>query len=136
MIATHPEFAQAPGSSPLAVSCRGVVKDFGDGDTRIRVLHEIDLDVPAGELALLVGPSGCGKTTLISIIAGLLDPTAGDVSLFGTPPFQALKPPTNRLSSGPHRFRVSTVQLVAGPECHSQRGDSAADWPRATQPGL
>jgi putative ABC transport system ATP-binding protein len=69
----------------IAVRCRGVAKDFGDGGNRVRVLHEIDLDVPAGEMSLLVGPSGCGKTTLISIIAGLLDPTAGDVTLFGTP---------------------------------------------------
>ncbi|MCA9235318.1 MAG: ABC transporter ATP-binding protein [Planctomycetales bacterium] len=67
----------------VGVSCRGVVKDFGDGQTRLRVLHDIDVEVMTSELTLLVGPSGCGKTTLISIIAGLLDPTAGDVELFG-----------------------------------------------------
>jgi len=77
--------AVATRGEPLAVHCRGVVKDFGDGDTRIRVLHDVDIEVPAGEMSLLVGPSGCGKTTLISIIAGLLEPTAGDVVLFGTP---------------------------------------------------
>ncbi|MGQ0636776.1 MAG: ABC transporter ATP-binding protein [Planctomycetaceae bacterium] len=66
-----------------AVECRDVVRDFGDGDTRTRVLHGIDLDVPTGEITLLVGPSGCGKTTLISIICGLLEPTAGTVRLFG-----------------------------------------------------
>jgi putative ABC transport system ATP-binding protein len=49
----------------------------------VQVLHGIDLEIPAGEMALLVGPSGCGKTTLISIICGLLDPTEGNVSLFG-----------------------------------------------------
>jgi putative ABC transport system ATP-binding protein len=65
------------------VACRGVTKDFGDGETRLRVLHEIDVEVRSSELTLLVGPSGCGKTTLISIIAGLLDPTEGDVELFG-----------------------------------------------------
>jgi putative ABC transport system ATP-binding protein len=67
----------------VGVRCEGVSKDFGDGDTRLRVLHDIDVDVLTSELTLLVGPSGCGKTTLISIIAGLLDPTAGDVELFG-----------------------------------------------------
>lgn len=80
----HITAGAAPGE-PLAVHCRGVIKDFGDGDTRIRVLHDVDVEVPAGEMSLLVGPSGCGKTTLISIIAGLLEPTAGDVVLFGTP---------------------------------------------------
>src|SRR5437867_2006328 len=67
-----------------AVSCRAVSKEFGAGETTVKVLHEIDLDIPPGELALLVGPSGCGKTTLISIIAGLLDPTAGTVEILGT----------------------------------------------------
>src|SRR5688572_29577902 len=70
-------------SSSVGVSCQGIVKDFGDGDARLRVLHDIDVDVLTSELTLLVGPSGCGKTTLISIIAGLLDPTAGEVELFG-----------------------------------------------------
>ncbi len=67
----------------IAVSCLGVTRDFGDGDTRIRVLHGIDLDIPLGEITLLVGPSGCGKTTLISIVCGLLEPTEGDITLFG-----------------------------------------------------
>jgi putative ABC transport system ATP-binding protein len=69
--------------SDLAVSCRGIIRDFGDGESSIRVLHGIDLDVPFGEITLLVGPSGCGKTTLISIICGLLEPTAGDIMLLG-----------------------------------------------------
>jgi putative ABC transport system ATP-binding protein len=77
--------AAALGVAGVAVHCQGVCKDFGDGDTRVRVLHDVEVEVPAGEMSLLVGPSGCGKTTLISIIAGLLDPTAGDVTLFGTP---------------------------------------------------
>jgi putative ABC transport system ATP-binding protein len=75
----------ASTTKDTCVSCRGVVKEFGDGDDRIRVLHGIDADVNGSELTLLVGPSGCGKTTLISIIAGLLYPTEGDVILFGTP---------------------------------------------------
>jgi putative ABC transport system ATP-binding protein len=69
--------------SRTGVVCRGVTKEFGDGDTRLRVLHDIHVEVATSELTLLVGPSGCGKTTLISIIAGLLDPTEGDVELFG-----------------------------------------------------
>lgn len=66
-----------------AVTCRGVTKEFGDGEARLLALRGVDLDIPAGELTLLVGPSGCGKTTLISIIAGLLDPTAGEASVLG-----------------------------------------------------
>jgi putative ABC transport system ATP-binding protein len=60
-----------------------VTKVFGSGDAAVHALRGIDIDVRQGELTLLVGPSGCGKTTLISIIAGLLDPTAGSVEVFG-----------------------------------------------------
>src|SRR4051794_12564010 len=74
----------------FAVICRNVAKDFVSGDATIRVLHGIDLKLPDGELALLVGPSGCGKTTLISIIAGLLEPTEGSVEVMGQP-FSAMK---------------------------------------------
>jgi putative ABC transport system ATP-binding protein len=67
-----------------AVQCVGLTKEFGTGDTRVKALQGIDVDINAGEMTLLVGPSGCGKTTLISIVAGLLDPTAGDVFVMGT----------------------------------------------------
>ena len=60
-----------------------VSKSFGDGDTQVRVLHDVSVDIRAGELTYLVGESGSGKTTLISIIAGILNPTAGQVSIFG-----------------------------------------------------
>ena len=67
----------------LAVRVRGVTKEFGSGTALTRALRGVDLDVPAGELLMLVGPSGCGKTTLVSIIAGTLDATAGDVRVLG-----------------------------------------------------
>jgi putative ABC transport system ATP-binding protein len=85
----QPSTTAAVGSTgEVCVSCRSVVKEFGDGESRIRVLHGINADVYGSELTLLVGPSGCGKTTLISIIAGLLYSTEGDVILFGTPQSQ------------------------------------------------
>lgn len=70
--------------NPIAVSCRGLVKQLGSGSTRTQVLHGIDLDVFPGEMTYLLGPSGCGKTTLISTIAGLLVADEGKVELFGT----------------------------------------------------
>ena len=89
----------------MAIVCRGVTKDFGQGETRVQVLRGIDLDLPYGELALLVGPSGCGKTTLISIIAGLLDVTTGEVDVLGQP--------LSRLSGGRKvAFRGANIGFV------------------------
>ncbi len=72
-----------PDPLQYAVVCRGVTKDFGSGDTKVQALCGVDVDIRYGEMTLLVGESGCGKTTLISIMAGLLDPTAGEVFLLG-----------------------------------------------------
>ena len=72
---------------PLAdsggVICRNLIKEYGTGESRVRALRGLDMAIPPGELVLLMGPSGCGKTTLISILAGTLNPTAGDVRVLG-----------------------------------------------------
>jgi len=73
----------APLLLPQGVHCRDLTKDYGSGDSLVRALRGVNLDVAPGELTLLVGPSGCGKTTLISILAGTLDPTGGTVSVLG-----------------------------------------------------
>ena len=67
----------------MAVRVRGVTKEFGSGGSLTRALRGVDLDVPYGEMLMLVGPSGCGKTTLVSIVAGTLEPTDGDVHVLG-----------------------------------------------------
>ena len=67
----------------VAVRVRGVTKEFGSGGAVTRALRGVDLDIPYGELLMLVGPSGCGKTTLVSIVAGTLEPTDGDVVVLG-----------------------------------------------------
>jgi putative ABC transport system ATP-binding protein len=69
-------------STPLAVICRDVRKHFGEGSSAVEVLRNVNFKAKQGELTFLVGPSGCGKTTLISVIAGLLDRSAGRVELF------------------------------------------------------
>jgi spermidine/putrescine transport system ATP-binding protein len=71
---THP----AP-TAPPAVSLRGIAKSYG----ATTVVHDLDLDIAAGEFFSLLGPSGCGKTTTLRMIGGFLDPTHGEVSLQG-----------------------------------------------------
>ncbi len=80
----HPSPARL-SEGPPAVVCRGVTKEYGSGDTRVVALRGIDLELPYGEMTLLVGPSGCGKTTLISMVAGLLDATYGEIDVLGQP---------------------------------------------------
>jgi putative ABC transport system ATP-binding protein len=90
---------------PPAVVCRGVTKEFGSGETRTWALRGVDLEVQAGQMTLLVGPSGCGKTTLISIVAGLLNPSGGEVAVLGQE--------FGRLSSGGLvRFRQEHIGFV------------------------
>ena len=69
-----------------AVQARGISKWFGESEARIQALRQLNLDIGMGELAMLVGPSGCGKTTLISVIAGLLDASEGDLEVLGEQP--------------------------------------------------
>jgi putative ABC transport system ATP-binding protein len=54
-------------------------KNFQRGSETIEVLVDLSLEVPAGQFLALMGPSGSGKTTLLNLIAGLDQPTAGDI---------------------------------------------------------
>ena len=75
-------------SVAAAISVQDVCRDFEAGGQILRVLHNVTTDILPGELTYLVGESGSGKTTLISIIAGILYPTQGTVSVFGTDLYQ------------------------------------------------
>jgi putative ABC transport system ATP-binding protein len=75
--------APAPLTARASVVCRGLTKEFRSGLVVVQALQGIDLDILPGELTLLVGPSGCGKTTLLSCIAGILDPTDGLLQVLG-----------------------------------------------------
>ena len=71
----------------------GIRKTYGKGDHAVEVLKRIDIDVAPGEFLILVGPSGCGKSTLLNIIAGLEEPSDGQVRIagkdvIGVPPAQ------------------------------------------------
>ena len=67
------------------ISARGVAKLFGEGETVVHALKDIDLDIPSGQFVCLLGPSGCGKSTLLNAIAGFQPPTAGSLTMDGHP---------------------------------------------------
>ena len=68
-----------PKSDVNSVSIRGLAQSYG----AVQVLKQLDLDIPDGEFLVLLGPSGCGKSTLLNCIAGLLEPTHGQVFIKG-----------------------------------------------------
>ncbi len=63
-----------------SLSLRDVVKSFGD----VKVIHEVNFDIPDGSFTVFVGPSGCGKSTLLRMICGLEGVTSGDIAIDGT----------------------------------------------------
>lgn len=65
------------------VSLHNVVKCYVRGKQTIEVLHQLDLEVPAGQFLALMGPSGSGKTTLLNLIGGLDRPTTGEIRVAG-----------------------------------------------------
>ncbi len=79
----------APDPTVPAISLRGLRKEFAGG---VVAVQDLDLDVAEGEFVTLLGPSGSGKTTVLRLIAGFEQPTAGRVALrgrdvTGVPPF-------------------------------------------------
>ncbi len=71
---------------PLAVELKGVRKHFG----QVQAVRDVDVSIASGEIVAVLGPNGAGKTSTIDLILGLSQPTAGQVSIFGMHPRQAI----------------------------------------------
>lgn len=67
-----------PGSPPV-LRLREVSKTYTGASRDVEALLPLDLEVPPGEFVCLLGPSGCGKSTLLNLIAGLEQPTTGEI---------------------------------------------------------
>jgi ABC-2 type transport system ATP-binding protein len=77
--------AATPAVVP-AVRLNGVTKRFGD----VEAVRGVDLELEQGEIVAFLGPNGAGKTTTIDMVLGLSEPTAGEVSVLGLRPRQAI----------------------------------------------
>ena len=69
--------------SNAAVTSTTLKKSFGSGAEEVQALRGVDVEINRGEIFMLAGPSGCGKTTLISIMAGILNPSNGTCMVLG-----------------------------------------------------
>lgn len=72
----------------VSVTCIELSKTF---DARVEAVQPMNLTFAAGQTTALVGPSGCGKSTLLRMIAGLEEPSTGEVSIGGRPPSETLR---------------------------------------------
>lgn len=73
--------AATSGTDEIEIT--GLSKIFGQGAAAFRALSDIELNIRTGEFFTLLGPSGCGKTTLLRVIAGFEQPTAGSLRING-----------------------------------------------------
>jgi NitT/TauT family transport system ATP-binding protein len=84
--------SEASTSSTVAIKFDGVSKIFRrDGRTHpddLRAVDDVSLEIYDGEIVALLGKTGCGKSTMLNMIAGLVDPTAGRVQVAGRDPFR------------------------------------------------
>ncbi len=71
----------------VALACEGLWKIYEMGDEKVQAVRGIDLSINQGEMVAIMGPSGCGKTTLLNILSGIDDPSAGQVTVAGKPLF-------------------------------------------------
>ena len=62
---------------------RNLTKTYGEGRSAVHALRGVDLDLPKGEIVVLLGPSGSGKSTLLNILGGLDRPTSGQAAFDG-----------------------------------------------------
>jgi len=67
-------------------STKGLTKVYGEGRSAVHALRGVDLDIPEGEIVVLLGPSGSGKSTLLNIIGGLDRATEGEAYFSGPEP--------------------------------------------------
>ncbi len=76
---------QAPATPPARLAPRLTARNLRLGYGPQPVLHDLDLDIPTGQMTVIVGPNGCGKSTLLKALARLLPISEGEVQLDGAP---------------------------------------------------
>ena len=115
---TPPDSAQFPTSPsrtvqlPSVVSARGLSQRVSTGDSTLTILGEVELDVKAGEIIAITGASGSGKSTLLGLLAGLDQPSSGEIFLLGERLSELDEDARARLRAGRVGFVFQSFQLL------------------------
>jgi ABC-2 type transport system ATP-binding protein len=99
----------ATAQRTLAVAVRGLTKTYDSG---FRALDGVDLEIQPGEIFALLGPNGAGKTTLISIICGIVMPTAGSVAVDGHDIAREWRITRSRIGLVPQELSTDSFETV------------------------
>ena len=83
--------AAVDAPAATGIELRGLVKSFSSPAGLVQAVRGVDISIAAGETLALLGPNGAGKSTTIDMLLGLTQPDAGDVSLFGASPAEAIR---------------------------------------------
>ena len=112
----------------IVLQCQTLSKIYQQGDLRVQVLSDINLEVQEGERVAIVGSSGTGKSTLLHLLAGLDAPTGGEVKLKGTSLANLSETKRSEMRQSNDWFRLSVSSFTPGVyssgECHDATFDS------------
>ena len=115
---TPPDSAQFPASPTRAtqlnsvVTARALSQRVTTADGALDILSQVELDVKAGEILAITGASGSGKSTLLGLLAGLDQPSSGDIVLLGKHLSQLDEDARARLRAGRVGFVFQSFQLL------------------------
>ena len=96
-----------------SLTIRGIKKRFGP----VEVLKGIDIELQSGEFLVLLGSSGCGKSTLLNIIAGLIDPSEGEI-LIGRRGWEPVGPQRLEVSAATRALEVRFAEAAEDVRAH------------------
>ena len=113
------------------VSVHDLTKTYGEGVLAVDAVRDVDLDVDAGEVVLIMGPSGSGKTTLLLMLGAMLRPTSGSITVDGTDLAHAPERTLPPLRATHFGFVFQDFNLLTALD-RSRTSSSPATWPAST----
>ena len=107
-----------------ALTLKDVALTYQTPERETRALENVSFDVDDGEFVSLVGPSGCGKTTILSLVAGLISPSSGEILVGGKSVSATGRGSVGYMLQRDHLFEWRTIRenVLLGPEIRKKRG--------------